>query len=137
MAIKIYMEKAFNFMEWNFLINIMSILGFHSLWISWIKECITTVSYSVIINGNPCSFSHPSRCLEQGDSLSPFLFILVTKVLMRIITKEENLGHLEGISISRNGPTISHLFSDDLILFGKTSRNNAKKFHNCLVKYSL
>lgn len=126
MAIKINMEKAFNFMEWSFIIKILDSLGFHSKWIMWIKECISIVSYSVVINGIPHDFFHSSRSLRHGNPLSPFLFITSTKVLSRPIIKEENQGLLKGINISRTSPTLTHLlFANDLILFGKASSQNA------------
>jgi hypothetical protein len=34
MAIKIHMEKAFDRMEWSFILAILSKLGFHPTWIN-------------------------------------------------------------------------------------------------------
>lgn len=61
MAVKIDMEKAFDSMEWNFILKIMSTIGFRRNWINWVEQCITTISYSVIINGSPYGFFRPSR----------------------------------------------------------------------------
>jgi hypothetical protein len=36
MAVKLDMEKAFDSMEWGFLLEIMKLLGFSSIWINWI-----------------------------------------------------------------------------------------------------
>ena len=35
-AIKIDMEKAFDRMEWSFILTILNKLGFHPTWINWI-----------------------------------------------------------------------------------------------------
>lgn len=137
MALKIDMKKTFDFMEWSFIIKILESLGFYSKWIMWIKECIFTVSYSMVINGTPYGFFHHSRGLRQVDLLSPFLFIIGTKVLFRLILKEENFDNLKGINISRNGPTITHLlFADDLILYGKAFSQNVQFFLNYLETYT-
>lgn len=88
MAIKIYIEKAFDTMEWLFLISILKSLGFYQIWIKWISECITTVSYFILINGMPHDFFKPSRGLRQGDPIFLFLFILGSEVSSKLITKE-------------------------------------------------
>jgi hypothetical protein len=53
MAIKIDMEKAFDHMEWSFIFAILSKLGFARMWINWIRICITSPSFSILINGSP------------------------------------------------------------------------------------
>jgi hypothetical protein len=85
MAVNMDMEKAFDKMEWDFLLSIMEKLGFHPKWINWIRICITTSSFSVMLNGSPFGLFWPSRGLRQGDPLSYFLFILGTKVISRLL----------------------------------------------------
>lgn len=139
MAIKINIENAFDYMEWEILFKIVVYLGFHSKWISWIRGCITYISYSLLINGNPYGHFRPSRRLKQCDPLSSFLvFILGTEILSRLIAQKENIGHLRGISINRiNGTHLSHiLFANDLILFGRATLQIANSFKSFLDKYS-
>ncbi|KAF5465361.1 hypothetical protein F2P56_015377 [Juglans regia] len=65
MALKLDMEKAFDFIEWNFLFAVMRVLGFNSTWINLIKECISTASFSILINGSPKGFFNAQRGLQQ------------------------------------------------------------------------
>ncbi|CAL9020380.1 unnamed protein product, partial [Prunus brigantina] len=53
MAMKLDMAKAYDRVEWAFLDAMLEKLGFDSRFRGWIMECVTTVTYSVLINGEP------------------------------------------------------------------------------------
>jgi hypothetical protein len=131
------MEKAFDSMEWGFLLKILSFLGFHPTWIQWTGQCITTSSSSNLLDGSLFGNFWPSRGLRQGDPLSLFLFILGSKILSRLILREENLGSLHGIKMASLCPPISHLlFADDVMLFSRANVQEASSLLNCLSTYS-
>jgi hypothetical protein len=89
MFLKMDMEKAFDKMEWNLILSIMQHLGFHVTWLQWIKSCISSPSFSILLNGSPFGLFSPSRGLRQRDPLSPFLFILGSELLSRLLFKEK------------------------------------------------
>jgi hypothetical protein len=140
MAIKIDMEKAFDRMKWSFIFAILSKLGFAPMWISWICICVTTPSFSILINGSPFGLFCPERGLRQGDPLSPFLFILGTEVISRLLIRLESQDLLKGIKIAKNCSPISYLlFADDLILFAKATYSKANiliSVLNCYCSWS-
>ena len=78
------------------------------------------MQYLVLLNGGKCPSFTPSRGLRQGDPLSPYLFILGSEVLIRLISREVDRGQLTAFKVSSNAPPISKLcYVDDAILFSK------------------
>lgn len=76
-AIKTYLSKAFDRVEWSFLEKAMNTLGFSTEWCKLSMVCVTSVQYQVLINGNPHGDIKPSRGIRQGDPLSPIYFSYV------------------------------------------------------------
>ena len=99
MAIKLDISKAFDRVEWKCLELIMQKLGFHDRWISIIMMCITTISYSILLNGEPKGVIYPLRGTRQGDPLNPFLFLLCAKGLSAMLKREERWGTIRGIAV--------------------------------------
>lgn len=60
MALKLDKSKAYDGIDWNFLDKIMRKIGFNEQWINLIMRCVKIVSYSVLVNGEPCSMIHPT-----------------------------------------------------------------------------
>lgn len=59
LAVKFDMAKAYDQVEWSFLLNVMENLGCHPTYCGWIHECITTVSNNVLLNGSPYGYIKP------------------------------------------------------------------------------
>ena len=64
---KLDIEKAYDSIRWEFLYQVMGKMGFGGRWMSWIKWCISTASFSVLVNGSPVVF-------ETGRSPIPLSF---------------------------------------------------------------
>jgi hypothetical protein len=114
---------------------ILTKLGFSSIWVTWIRICISTPSFSILLNGSPFGLISPGRGLRQGDFLSPFLFILGSEVFFRLMFKEERNGSLHGLQIARNCIDIHHLFFADDLIFRKATVTVAATIKACLDKY--
>jgi hypothetical protein len=136
MALKLDMSKAYDWVEWNFLEEIMRKIGFSDKWIHLVMSCVRTVSYSVLINGRPHGKIQPTRGIRQGDPLSPYLFILCAEGLIHLLRKAELERHITSLAIARGGPKINHLFFvDDSVLFCKASVQEWEKIQLVLELY--
>ena len=136
MAIKLDMSKTYDRVEWGFIEQVMRKLGFHERWIGLIMRCITTVSYSVLINGVAHGNIVPSRGLHQGDPLSSYLFLLCADGFSSLINKAVRSHTMSGLSICRGYPMISHLFfADHILLFYKVSSQECQHLIGILHLY--
>ena len=118
LVFKIDFEKAYNNVSWDFLDFVLQKKNFGRKWRSWIRGCLSSVSFSVMINGRPSGKFKGFKGLRQGDPLSPFLFTLVADRLSRLMEKAMDTGFIRGCHVGRENVMISHLqFVDDTLFF--------------------
>nr|CAN70698.1 hypothetical protein VITISV_029728 [Vitis vinifera] len=124
---KLDIEKVYDHVSWSFLLAVLKKMGFGERWIKWIDWCISTVKFSVLINGSPSGFFQSSRGLKQGDPLSPYLFMIAMEVFSSMLRRAISGGYLSGWRVSGRrgeGLQISHLlFEDDTLVFCEESSN--------------
>ncbi|XP_021715273.1 uncharacterized protein LOC110683240 [Chenopodium quinoa] len=114
-ALKLDMNKAYDKVNWDFLWDVLRRFGFPPYWVHILQQCVTTVSYQLLVNGSPSTPFIPKCGLRQGDPLSPYLFVLCMEILSLMLRRAE----LRGIRIASRAPSISHLFfaDNELIFF--------------------
>lgn len=111
-------------------------MGFCACWIVLIMLCVKTVSYSVLVNGEPQGMIQPSRGIRQGHPLSPFLFLLGTEGLHGLIQRATRNGDFRGFSLCKRGPKLTHLFfADNNLLFCRANKTEYEKVLQVLAKY--
>ncbi|KAL5560587.1 hypothetical protein UlMin_036798 [Ulmus minor] len=136
MALKLDMSKAFDRVEWKFVEAVMIKLGFAEPWILKIMNCISSVSFSFLLNGEVKGNISLGRGLRQGDPLSPFLFLLCSEGLSCLLKKMENDNKLHGLNFGRGALTISHLlFADDSFIFIDANKDDTKVLCDVLKLY--
>jgi hypothetical protein len=79
------MMKVYDRVYWQFLLDILTKIGFVDHWCKWIMAYISGAWFSIIINGVPGVFFQSSQGIRKGDPLSPSLFIILEEVLSRHI----------------------------------------------------
>lgn len=118
MAMKLDMAKAYDRVEWPSLYAMLHKLGFDDIFYKWVMECVQTVTYSVVVNGETTGYITPSRGIRQGDPLSPFLFLICAEGFSSLLHHEERMGRIHGMSVTTIAEPISHVFfMDDSALF--------------------
>ena len=116
--LKLDFQKAFDTIDWESLILVLEVMGFGSKWRNWIYKCISSASISVIINGSPSKPFKMGRGLRQGDPLSPFLFVIMSEVLNKMLQQAIRLQLFKGITVGSKDIQVSHLqFADDTLIF--------------------
>ena len=132
------MSKAYDRVEWPFLKSLLLKMGFSIDWVALIMQCISSVNYKVLLNGQPKGHIVPERGLRQGDPLSSYLFILCTEALIANIRKDERRKQLTCLKIARASPPISHLlFADDSLFFCKATVQECGVILKLLKDYEL
>ncbi|KAK9950635.1 hypothetical protein M0R45_006113 [Rubus argutus] len=135
-VLKLDISKAFDRVEWVFLQQILSRIGFADSWVSLIMRCVTSVSFSILWQGRPVGFFKPTRGIRQGDPLSPYLFLLVSKGLSGLLTKVVADTHLHGVVLGGDAPHISHLlFADDSLIFARAVEQEVVFLKQVLLLY--
>lgn len=136
MASKPIWAKLTTDFEWSFIRAVLGRFGFATHWTDLIMACISSVSYSFLINDAVCGNVVPMRGIRQGDPLSPYIFILCGKVLSGLCKRAQASRNLTGLRAGRLGPRIIHLlFADDTMFFLKTDQASIASLSDIIRQY--
>jgi hypothetical protein len=128
---KLDINKAFDFVSWPFLLEVLRYLRFGSVWCNIIEMMLHSSSTRVLVNGEPGEIIYHRWGLRQGDPLSSMLFILVMDVLNSFILRTQDLGLLQPLLRNGSGRHVS-LYADDMVLFVQPNREELQVVHEIL-----
>lgn len=130
-------EKAYDSVDWGYLDAVMERMSFPVLWRKWIKECVSTATASILVNGSPTDEFPLERGLHQGDPLSPFIFLLAAEGLNIIIKSVVARNIFEGYKVGAPASVpVTHLqFADDTLILGVKSWANVRAMRAILVLF--
>nr|XP_009615730.1 uncharacterized protein LOC104108414 [Nicotiana tomentosiformis] len=134
--IKIDLQKAYDLVEWIFLERVLDELVYPRQFTMWTLECVKTVNYSILINGESTTPFDVAKGLRQGDPISLFLFALAIEYLSR------KLNELKGNKKFKYHPkysklAVTHLsFADDLLLFSRGDVESVFILNRCFLDFS-
>jgi hypothetical protein len=138
LALKIDISKAFDTLEWPFLLHVLKCFGFNNTFCNWIHVILQSAFLSIYVNGKSEGYFNCSRGVRQGDPLSPLLFCLVEDVLSRSISRLADTGVLDLMRGTRLVNVPSHSFyEDDLMVFCKGKLSCVKALNDLFNNYAL
>jgi hypothetical protein len=136
-AVKLDMMKAYDMVEWPFVQAMMTKLGFPPRLVRVIMKCISSVKFSVKVNGVLLDSFSPSRGIRQGDPVSPYLFLLCSEGLTALL-HHYNTGFIDrGVRVCNRSPWVSHLlFADDSLIFINANAASVTRLNDILTIYN-
>lgn len=134
--LKIDLQKAFDSIEWSFVLDILAATGFPTKYIQWISQCIKTTRFSILVNGELCGYFKGKKGLRQGDPLSPYLFVIGMDIFSRLLDLRFQSGQI-GYHPKASNPKVSHLiFADDVMVFFDGEHSSLQAIVNLLDYFS-
>lgn len=134
---KLDVRKAYDTVEHSFLRDVMLGLGFPNVFVHRMMTCITSAQFSIIINGVPHGYFRGRRGLQQGDPVSPYLFVIAMDHLSRKLLKLEDDRNFS-YHLHCKGMKLKHLsFADDLMFICKADEYSPMAMKEIFEEFSV
>jgi hypothetical protein len=114
--LKLDITKAFDYVSWPFLLEVLQKMGFRQIWRDIVSGLLAISSTKTLLNGVPGKSIQNRRVLRQGDPLSPMLLILTMDVLGHLVSKVEDTRLLQPLTTRPLQHRLS-LYADDVVMF--------------------
>ena len=134
--IKMDLRKAYDSISWVFLFSVMEEMGFPPRFMDWIRPCVTTVSYSLLVNDTPLKPFAAKKGLRQGDPISPYLFAIAMEYLSRIMHNLKDSPRFHYHPRCRKVGITHLLFADDLLLFSRADLSSVSNMMSVFDRFS-
>ncbi|KAL0287398.1 UNVERIFIED_CONTAM: putative mitochondrial protein [Sesamum calycinum] len=135
--LKVDIQKAYDSVEWDFLLETLRLFNFPQQFIILIKQCVSTASFSISLNGSIYGFFKSSRGLRQGDPISPYLFVLVMEVWSTLIRhRVQQATQFQYHWKCKELGLINLCFADDVLLFCKAHIPSIKVLTDTLSEFA-
>ncbi|XP_010666883.1 uncharacterized protein LOC104884000 [Beta vulgaris subsp. vulgaris] len=114
---KLDLKKAYDTISWEFLRQMLEGLGMPTFYTEMIMTCVTTPTFSIMLNGAITGFFGAQRGLRQGDPMSPLLFVVGMDYLARTLQLVHEQEGFKFHSLCKELKLTHLCFADDLLLF--------------------
>ncbi|GAA0168981.1 hypothetical protein LIER_40685 [Lithospermum erythrorhizon] len=131
-ALKVDIMKAYDTVRWEFLWDVMDVLGYPLVFVNWIKACVSSAWFSISINGSLQGHFQSSRGLRQGDPLSSYLFILVMDYFTELLKKSIGNSGFVYHPMCKEIELVNVNFADDLFILYAANEGSVKIINKVL-----
>ena len=131
MIISIDEEKAFDKIQYPFMIKTLQKAGIEGTYLNIIKTIYDKPTTNIILNGEKLKAFPLKSGARQGCPLSPLLFNIVLEVLATAIREEKEI---KGIQIGKEEVKLS-LIADDIILYTENPKDTTRKLLELINEY--
>ena len=102
--LKLDFSKAYDMVEWGCLYKVLHKMGFLSKFIHMVSLLFIEAAATVKVNGIPSLQFKIGRQVRQGCLVALYMFLIISKVLNRMVAKELQQGRVKGIQLPFSGP---------------------------------
>lgn len=134
--VKVDIQKAYDSVEREFIQQMLTEFEFPYRYIRWIMVCLTSVVYTINVNGESTQPFQARKGIRQGDPISPYFFVICMEYLSRCLKglQKEKLFHYHPRC---KRMSITHVcFADDLLLFAKGDKNSMQQLMRMLDEFA-
>ncbi|KAH0751734.1 hypothetical protein KY285_004882 [Solanum tuberosum] len=134
-TMKVDLRKAYDSIEWEFLAKLLVGLAFPFKFVNWVMECISTVSYSLIINGGLTSLFQGRRGIGQGDPVPPYLFVLAMEYLQKELNVLNEIPQFKFHPRCKQFGLMHICFANDLLMFCKVDIDSIQLMQDAFQRF--
>ena len=116
-VLKLDFGKAYDKVNWDFLLECHKMRGFNDTWCGWVKQILYNGTVSIKLNSNVGPYFQSKKGARQGDPHSPFLFNLAVECLTKMIKNAQKNKLIVGLASDLIPDGVAVLqYADDTII---------------------
>jgi hypothetical protein len=135
-TLKIDLMKAYDSLNWDYVLHCLGCVGAPIVYVNWVKECITSPRFTLALNGTLVGYFKGRKGLRQGDPLFPYLFVIAMEGLSRLFEEAAIHNPLFDFHPKCSSLKLTHLcFADDLLIFSTAFCDSIKVINDVLEEF--
>jgi len=133
--LKIDFDKAYDHIDWTFITNMLTFLGFGQCCVGMINTRFTCAYAFVSVNNVLSTRIHLDRSIRKGCPLAPYLYVLMDDALGYLLETTHLQGRLKGIYLPMGEEMIKNHFAYDSLFSVSIDQKSISTARDCLVVF--